>query len=144
MCEMFQVISEVVLLIGLFYISWFDYKTKLIERKWLLVMGMLGVTCIFVQGEKDLFVQAFAGMLIGGGMLFLAGISQESIGFGDGWLFVATGVYLGFWKNFVLLFGSLLLAGIFSIFCLVLKKRKKDDRVAMAPFVLASYVVFVL
>lgn len=144
MYEMLEVILKVVLLFGLFYIAWFDYRTKLIEAKWLMVFGAVGMFGILVQRDATLLGQSLLGMLLGGSVLLLAWISGESIGFGDGWLFVVTGVFLGFLQNFVLLFGSLVFAGIFAIACLVLKKKGRNDRLALAPFVLAAYVVFVL
>jgi len=77
-------------------------------------------------------------------LLLLAWISGESVGFGDGWLFVVTGIFLGWKKNAVLLLGSLIFAGVFAIVCLVLKRKEKNDRIALAPFVLAAYVGVVL
>ena len=144
MYEMLEVILKVVLLLGLFYIAWFDYRTKLIDVKWLLIVGAIGVIGIWLQKDMTLLREAMFGMLLGGCLLLLAWISGESIGFGDGWLFVVTGIFLGFIENFILLFGSLIMAGVFAIVCLVLKKKRRNDRVALAPFVLASYVMFVL
>lgn len=144
MQEVLEIVLKVVLLLGLFYIAWFDYRTKLIEIKWLLIFGMAGMFGILLQQDFALMGQACMGMMVGGILLVLAWISGESVGFGDGWLFVVTGVFLGFLQNFILLFGSLLLAGTFAIICLALKKKEKNDRLALAPFVLTAYVVFVL
>jgi len=144
MLEMFEVIIKIVLLIGLFYVAWFDYRTKLIDVKWLWIIGALGVSLVMLRSGITVVGQILAGTLPGWMLLIFAWISGESIGFGDGWLFVVTGIFLGWKKNAVLLLGSLVFAGIFSIFCLVLKKREKNDRVALAPFVLAAYVGVVL
>lgn len=144
MQEMLEIVLKIILLIGLFYIAWFDYKTKLIEMEWLVFFGALGLVGVLLQGDAALLWQSCLGMLVGGALLLLAWISGESIGFGDGWLFVVTGIFLGLLQNFVLLFGSMILAGVFAIGCLTLKKKGRNDRVALAPFVLAAYVVFVL
>ena len=144
MLEMYEVIPKVILLFGLFFIAWFDYQTELIDIRGLLVMAAVGALCLLLQGEILLLGQALLGMLIGGGILCFAWLSRESVGFGDGWLFVVTGIFLGFLQNFILLFGSVLLAGMFAIACLVLKKKGRNDRIALAPFVLTAYVVFVL
>ena len=144
MLEMYEVIPKVILLFGLFFIAWFDYQTELIDIRGLLVMAAVGALCLLLQGEILLLGQALLGMLIGGGILCFAWLSRESVGFGDGWLFVVTGIFLGFLQNFILLFGSVFLAGMFAIACLVLKKKGRDDRIALAPFVLTAYVVFVL
>lgn len=141
MLEVFEIISKVVLLLGLFFFAWFDYKTKMIRTKWLMLFGLLG---IILRGDEVLSVQMFTGMIMGGILLLVAYLSNESIGIGDGLLFIATGTFLNFAQNLALLFGSLLLAGVFAIACLVLKKKGRNDRVALGPFVLAAYVVFVL
>ena len=144
MHEMLEIILKVLMLIGLFYIALFDYKTKLIETKWLVLLGVLGLAGVMLQADVSVLWQSCLGMSVGGALLLLAWISGESIGFGDGWLFVVTGIFLGLLENFVLLFGSIILAGVFAIVCLVLKKKGRNDRVALAPFVLAAYVVFIL
>ena len=144
MYEVLEIILKVMMLAGLFYIAWYDYRTKLIEVKWLVVFGTLGIGGVLLQRDVTQLYQSLLGMLIGGALLLLAWISEESVGFGDGWLFVVTGIFLGGMQNFVLLFGSVLLAGVFAIGCLLLKKKGRDDRVALAPFVLTAYVVFVL
>jgi len=142
--EMLKVILKVLLLFGLFFIAWFDYRTKMIEAKWLMVFGLVGIVGILLQRDTTLLGQSLLGMLLGGSVLVFAWITRESIGYGDGWLFVVTGIFLGNLQNFILLFGSLLFAGIFAIVCLVLKKKGRNDRLALAPFVLTAYVVFVL
>ena len=144
MYEVLEVILKVILLFGLFYIAWFDFRTKLIETRWLVLYGALGVLGIILQGDMGSVGQSFLGILPGVLVLVLAWVSRESIGLGDGWLFVVTGLFLGFWQNLVLLFGSLILSGMFAVICLALKKKGKNDRVALAPFVLTAYVVFVL
>ena len=144
MRQMCEIMMKVVLLMGLFHMAWFDYKTKLIERKWLLVCGGFGILGTLLVGDKNLLQQALGGAIIGAGLLVLAWISKESIGYGDGWLFVVTGFFLGIWRNLVLLLGSLFLTGVFAIICLVLRKKGKNDRIALAPFVLTAYVIFVL
>lgn len=144
MHEMQQVVLKLILLIGLFRIAWIDYKTKLIEMEWLAAVGILGILGILAGRDKEMIQEACVGMLVGVGILLYAKVSKESIGFGDGWLFAVTGIYLGFIKNFVLLLVSLFFSGIFSICCLIFKKVQKTDRVAFAPFVLAAYVVLCL
>ncbi len=144
MFEMYEVIPKVLLLFGLFFIAWFDYQTELIETGCLVALAAGGILCLLMRGEERWLLQAFLGTLIGGGVLGFAWVSKESVGFGDGWLFVVTGIFLGFLQNFVLLFGSVLFAGIFAIACLVLKKKGRNDRIALAPFVLTAYVMFVL
>lgn len=144
MSEVFEIVSEMILLSGLFLIAWGDYKTKMIKTKWLWILGLAGGGCRLLQAGSLDVKEVFLGSMSGVILLFLAKVTKECIGFGDGWLFCVTGIFLGFFKNVVLLSGSMLLAGIYAVFCLLLKKRGKNDRLAFVPFVFTAYVVFIL
>ena len=141
MFEVLEMISKVVLLFALFFISWSDYKTQLLNIRQLQIWGLLG---LLLSGNWNALYQAIGGTLIGIGVLFVAWCSKESIGYGDGWLFVVTGLFLGFKANTELLFWTLILAGVFAIVCVVLKKKGRNDSMALGPFVLTAYVLFVL
>lgn len=138
---MFEIVSRLVLLFFLFVMAWRDYKTQLIETWQLLITSVIGIV---LCGNRGMECQAVGGAFIGGIMLLVALGSKECVGFGDGYLFVVTGIFLGFMQNLALLFASLFLAGCYAIGCLVLKKKKGDDRMALGPFVLTAYVLFVL
>ena len=140
MFELFEVILKITLLFGLFGIAWFDYRTKLIDVRWLWGIGLAGFLLVFGKSGIAEVGESMKGMLPGAILLLFAWISGESIGFGDGWLFVVTGIFLGLQKNVLLLLGSLIVAGMFAIICLVLRRKEKSDRIALAPFVLIAYV----
>lgn len=144
MYKMLEVMLKVVLLIGLFFIARLDYQTKMIEQKWLLILGTLGLLGNLLIDYKVFLYQVLPGVLLGAMLLLFSYLSGEGIGFGDGWLFIVTGIFLGFWRNLALLGGSMFLAGIFSAVCFITKKKGKYDRVAFVPFVLAAYVAFIL
>ena len=141
MLEVLEIVSKTLLLFFLFVIAYRDYKTGLLEVRQLLIVGILGVFLSMGQGE---FYQALTGIAVGVLVLLAAWCSKERIGFGDGWLFVVTGIFLGFLENFMLLFWTFILAGIFAAGCLALKKKGRNDNMALGPFVLAAYVMFIL
>ena len=141
MLEVLEIISKVVLLLALFGVSWSDYKTQLLDTRQLILIGMIG---ILLCGSWEALCQAISGALVGIGILFVAWCTRESIGFGDGWLFVVTGLFLGFKENAVLLFWTLILAGVFAVVCVALKKKGRNESMALGPFVLTAYVLFVL
>lgn len=138
---MFEIVSRLVLLFFLFVMAWKDYKTQLIEIWQLLIMGVIGIV---LCGNQGTLWQAMGGAFLGVIILLVAWCSKEYVGFGDGYLFMVTGIFLGVIQNFALFFASLFLAGSFAIACLVLKKKKGDDRMALGPFVLTAYVLFIL
>lgn len=144
MYKMLEVMLKVILLMGLFFAARLDYKTKMIEQKWLLILGTLGFLGNLFLDDKTFLYQTLMGTLVGMVLLLFARFSGESIGFGDGWLFTVTGIFLGFWGNLALLGGSMFLAGIFSVACFITKKKGRHDRIAFVPFVLVAYVIFIL
>ena len=157
MYEMHEIIFKTSLLFALFYFAWVDYKTKLIPSRPLLFMGMVGMCyrmlMAYLLAEIDntgahwifeMLHQLAVGILPGGVLLLVALLTKESIGIGDAWLFMVTGVTLGGIQNFALVLGSFFLVEIFAIASLLIKKKGKDNRVAMGPLVLTAYVLFVL
>lgn len=65
------------------------------------------------------------GMSVGIALLLYSLVTHESIGYGDGCLFVMTGLFLGIWENLVLLLLASVLAGIGSAVLLFLEKEEK-------------------
>lgn len=156
MQEMFQMISRVILLIGLFYLAWTDFQTKMIKGKDLQILAEAGIIIkifsLLIQREQNFWdickieflVNVPMAMLVGGVLFVIAKFTREQIGIGDALVFLVTGIFLDFVENLVLLTGTFLLTGIFSLVWLVRKKKGREDSVAMMPFTLAAYVLFVL
>ena len=142
MSEVLEVVSRLTMLFGLFYFAIIDYKTKWIPVVPIVGLGILGFVLNFMSGQ--LGGEQLLGMLVGAVLLLISVLTAESVGLGDALLFMCTGLFLGFWQNLTLLVGTLFLAGIFSLGCLLLKRKGRHDRVAMGPFILVAYVVFVL
>ena len=156
MPKMLQVISQIILLIGLFCLAWTDFQTRLIKGRDLLLLSGLGIIIkMFIlsfQKEQNFFeiwkqeflIKIPLAMLIGVILFFIAKLTQEQVGIGDAFVFCVTGIFLDFVQNLVLLIGTFLLIGVFSLIWLLGKWKGRDDSVAMMPFTLAAYVLFVL
>jgi len=148
--------SRIILLMGLFCLAWTDFQTKRIKGKDLLVLAGAGliikIFSLFCQKEQSFFeickmeflVNLPAAMLIGGVLFLVAKITGEQVGIGDALVFFVTGIFLDFVQNLTLLIGTFLLVGSISLVWLIRKKKGRDDSVAMMPFTLAAYVLFVL
>lgn len=80
------------------------------------------------------------GVAIGVILLVISKVSDGAVGMGDGLLFMVTGMYFGFWKNLILLLGSLALCSIWGIGNLVVRRtgwqEGKRTEVSFLPFVL--------
>ena len=156
MQEVYQMISRIILLGGLFYFAWTDFQTKRIKVRDLLVLAVLGliikILSLFCQKEQnfleicktEFLLNLPEAMLVGGVLFLIAKITREQVGIGDAFVFCVTGIFLDFVQNLTLLIGTFLLVGMLSLVWLIRKKKGKHDSIAMMPFTLAAYVVFIL
>ena len=105
--------------------------------------GMAAVLLhLFAQEESVFYLMT--GMSVGIVLLLYSLVTHESIGYGDGCLFVMTGLFLGFWENLVLLLLASVLAGIGAAVLLFFRKKKKKERIPFVPFVFTAYVLLLL
>mgnify|MGYP000008897687 FL=1 len=140
---MLEGIRMIVLLVSLFLCAWIDWKTERVSVPLLLLGGMTAVLLhLFAQEESVFYLMT--GMSVGIVLLLYSLVTHESIGYGDGCLFVMTGLFLGFWENLVLLLLASVLAGIGAAELLFFRKKKKKERIPFVPFVFTAYVLLLL
>ena len=111
--------------------AWQDLRKKSIRASTFYIWGMMGLMFRGIQilyrlqqmvceetgksGEEifwsmavlvlELFLDLFPGLLL----LGISVVTEEAMGKGDGWFFLVSGLFLGFWKNVFLLTGGLFL-----------------------------------
>lgn len=82
------------------------------------------------------------GALLGAVIFLLSRCSRGALGEGDGIFFIVAGIYLGFWKNFILFFSALFLCSVFSLFFLLWGWiHGKDYRRKKLPFLVFTLPV---
>lgn len=143
MFEVLELEKAVVLLAGLFISAWIDLKREIIYVPLIVCMGIIGVIChIFLQ--ENTIWNLMSGMSIGV-ILLLGGIwSGEKIGYGDGVIFIMTGIFLGFWGNMLLLVIASILAGVTCTGLLLTHKKCKEEQIVFVPFIFISYVILLI
>ena len=143
MFEVLELEKAVVLLAGLYISAWIDLKREIIYVPLIVCMGIIGVIChIFLQ--ENTIWNLMSGMLIGV-ILLLGGIwSGEKIGYGDGVIFIMTGIFLGFWGNMLLLVIASILAGVTCTGLLLAHKKCKEEQIVFVPFIFISYVILLI
>ncbi len=68
----------------------------------------------------------------------LSFLTGEKVGYGDGWLLLMVGLFLGFEGCFLTLLLGLVAESVAVLILLGLKKIKRDEEVAFAPFLLVG------
>lgn len=96
----------------------------------------LGTGCLRDVSGEILWSRFLPGLLI----LAISCITKEKVGRGDGWLFVALGVYLTAEQQLLLLCGAAILASLWTVLLFCRGRVDKSTTVAFVPFVLAAYV----
>ena len=118
-----------------------DVRKKRIDILPLLAFSVIGA--IYQTVTRDSTIpEICGGMLLGVGLLGIAKMTGESLGYGDGLLFLVTGIYLGGWDNCSLLMTSLVLAFVFAIIQILVRKKSAKSEIPFVPFVLSAYVLY--
>lgn len=117
-----------------------DFRKKKISMKWCLIggLGAIGYQ-LFCKKQQILFLGS--SLSIGIILLVIAKISRQSIGYGDGIVFLVLGMWIGIWNSIVLLLFALIGSSIVSLFLILVIKKKKTYKIAFIPFVLAAYIM---
>lgn len=132
-------IGDWCVLVFLFLCSLTDVRTKQIPTALLAGMsGVTGILCLYAS-EKSL-PDIIGG--IGVGVLFfvLSRCTREAFGYGDSWIILLLGGYLGGTKVLELAVGAFFLSGVFALAGIVLKKWKKTVTLPFVPFLTAAYI----
>lgn len=78
--------------------------------------------------------------LPGGILLGTACLTEQKIGYGDGWVVLASGVWTGMWDMFLILTGGMLACAVFSGFLLAFRKVNRGDTLPFIPFLLLACI----
>ena len=117
-----------------------DLKSKTIPIWWTVVFGISAMIYQIFWKKQKLEAILFS-MIIGVTLLVAAKISNQRIGYGDGIIFLILGLWIGFWDGISLLFFSLILSSIISVYLIIVSRKGRDYRIPFNPFVTAAYII---
>lgn len=129
-----------ILLLFLFLCSTWDWKRKAIPS-WLCYGGVLVMAAVGFGTKEITLAGAAGGIMLGIILLGIGQLTKGQIGEGDGIVFIATGIALGFWNNCMLLVGALFLSFLGSLILLLMKKITLKAKLPFLPFVFAAFVL---
>lgn len=101
-------------------------------------VGML--TAVILQiygaiGETGVF-EAVVSLTPGLVFFLLSFFSGEKVGYGDGWVLLMIGLFLGAYRCFFILFVGLLAESVIAIILLVFRVIQRDRELPFVPFLL--------
>lgn len=117
--------------------TFFDIKTKKIPAWLLLLFTVFGLLPV-IQNPEDPF---WLALIPGTVLLALAYCTKESIGFGDGFIVLILGLFIGYRKCLSAVIVGFLLTSVFSAILLIGKKASRKSRIPYIPFLTAGFGV---
>ena len=121
-----------------------DLKERKISFIYLMVGAIIGVLFLIEGffGQCLEVIDILFSFLPGIIFLLIAKFSKEKIGFGDGWLFLILGGWIGSKKIWALWQLSLVLSATFSLLMLGIKKCRIKSQIPFIPFVWLIHLIF--
>ncbi len=130
----------IITLVFLVYESVVDIRKKKIDVRAAAVAGVFDMIFgLAVYGHRisNIIFGAGVGILL----IVCAWISRQRIGYGDGIVFIVLGMCMEPEKVLGILWGSMLLAGIYGTIKIMALKKSRSYALPFIPFVTAVYVV---
>lgn len=120
--------------------TYFDMKEKRIPFYLFFAFGVIGILFLFISQEKEV-LPALQGAIVGIGVLFLAKVTREGIGYGDGIILLITGLYLGLRQNALLFLLAILLSSVFALVFWMVKRVDRKTEIPFVPFLAAAFLI---
>ncbi len=135
---------SVLLSMGLLvWVSIADIRSRKVPV-YILLSGNLAALAYQIFAGKDSVWLIIGGA--GAGLLFLliSRVTREGLGYGDSWMILILGIYLGIWKLLEVLSAAFLILGIAAVICLWAGKMSRKFRLPFLPFLAAGYLYSIL
>lgn len=108
-------------------------------------LGILTAVLLHLEGAMGEETWLVVGLsLAPGGMFwFLSFLSEEKVGYGDGWVLLMIGLFLGVGRCFLILLTGLTAETFVMLVLLVFRKVHRNKKVPFVPFLLLGMGVVV-
>lgn len=129
----------------LILLSAIDIEHMVIPNKIIIPALLIGALLVVFSGYQNVR-EVIIGFIAGGGTLLAIAIiaplflKQEGLGGGDIKLAAFIGIFLGRYV-LIALFISFLLGGLVGVVVMILKGKKRDDRITFGPFLSAGALI---
>lgn len=119
-----------------------------LEKKIPLAVVWIGIAAAIVlqiQGMSGEWSWLSVSLSVLPGIIFwmLSLITGEKVGYGDGWMLVMIGLFMGLWRCFLILLTGLVSESLVVLFLLAFRKISRDRQIPFAPFLLFGMGVVV-
>lgn len=104
-------------------------------------LAVLGYQLLIEKGDVWLIA---GGIGIGVLFLLVSMVTREGMGYGDSWIILILGIYLGLWKILEVLLAAFFFLLAAAVICLSVKKMSRKYKLPFIPFLAAGYLFSIL
>lgn len=135
---------EIVLFLFLAVCAVFDGFSRQVPLA-VVWLGMLTAVCLHISGVmgETSFMAAALSLIPGAGFFLLSFLTEEKVGYGDGWVLLMIGLFTGIYRCFLILLLGLLAESLVAVVLLAIGKVKRDREIPFLPFLLLGMGVVV-
>ncbi len=132
-------VAETVVLLFLMIAAYKDWKTKRISVLFLFVMSvvMLGIRLLIIE---ESLLSTLGGVAIGVVFFALSKCTKESVGYGDSWLILLLGIFLGGRRVLEVVLIALFFSGMFSIVHCMRRGWNRKQTIPFIPSLTVAYI----
>ncbi|MEG0227865.1 MAG: prepilin peptidase [Lachnospiraceae bacterium] len=134
------IISEIIGACFMIGSAGMDMKWRAIPVGW-LGMGSVGVVVFRLLSTGENQTLWWLGTAIGIVFIGISRMTDEGLGYGDSWMILLLGSFLGFWKLLSLLGIAFLLSGGMAALCIGKKKWNRKQALPFIPFLAVGYMM---
>ena len=135
MCKIANVIVAIFLMIA----AYSDWKTKRISVV-LLSVATLIIVLFRLVFIRDTLWPTLGGIVVGLSFLLISRVTKEAIGYGDSWLILLLGIFMGGKSILEVIFRSGFAAGIFGLLRGTILGWNKRQTIPFVPFLFIAYL----
>ncbi len=131
-----SILTETLVLILLCISSVFDIRKKELPLL-ILIAGFFaafGIEMWCICRGLETVSGIAESLLPGVFFLLLSFFTREKVGYGDGLLLIVLGLFLGFYRCFLILCIGLIFSSVFALILLLFCKAGKNSRLPLVPF----------
>jgi leader peptidase (prepilin peptidase)/N-methyltransferase len=138
-----QLIKTIALMVGLILLGLGDLWKKEIPILPVLILGGVGAG-LSIMGEQwqdwTVTVRFIPGLVV----LFLAWLTRETIGYGDGWVLLILGCFLPLVDIVNLCMIAITIAGLVALFLILVLRKGRKAQMPFVPFLAVGYAMLIL
>lgn len=134
-------ILKIILCCGILcFESFVDIRKKKVHILGAVMIAAIGIFVFFMEKEFHFF-SFLLSISVGICLFFVSILTEEKIGKGDALYMTALGCVMDFREILMVSMLSFLLSALAGIIAMIVKKAKKDSRIAYLPFLTCGYML---